>query len=85
MVENKKENVILSETKNLIKSFTNVQDDNEIGRSMVEMLGVLAVIGILSVAGIAAYSIAMNKHHANELLNEASKRATLVAMQMTAA
>ena len=53
----------------------------ECGRSMVEMLGVLAVIGVLSVAGIAGYSNAMNKHRANELLNEASKRATVVAAQ----
>ena len=56
----------------------------ESGRSMVEMLGVLAVIGVLSVAGIAGYNNAMNKHRANELLNEASKRAAIVAMQATA-
>ena len=56
---------------------------NEQGRSMVEMLGVLAIIGVLSVAGIAGYSNAMNKYRANELLNEASKRATIVAMQVT--
>lgn len=54
----------------------------ESGRSMVEMLGVLAVIGVLSVAGIAGYTIAMNKYRANELLNEASKRATIIAMQI---
>ncbi len=53
----------------------------ECGRSMVEMLGVLAVIGVLSVAGIAGYNNAMNKHRANELINEANKRATVVAMQ----
>ncbi len=51
------------------------------GRSMVEMLGVLAVMGVLSVAGIAGYNSAMNRHRANELLNEASKRATVVAAQ----
>ena len=33
----------------------------EKGRSMVEMLGVLAIIGVLSVGGIAGYSKAMNK------------------------
>ena len=53
----------------------------ECGRSMVEMLGVLAVIGILSVGGIAGYSNAMKKHRANEILNEASKRAVMVAAQ----
>ena len=81
--KNQKNNVILSETKNLIRSFTCVQDDNQRGRSMVEMLGVLAVIGVLSVAGIAGYSNAMKKYRANELLNEVSKRATIVAMQIT--
>ncbi len=53
------------------------------GRSMVEMLGVLAVMGVLSVAGIAGYNFAMNRHRANELLNEASKRAVVVAGQVT--
>ena len=43
---------------------------NESGRSMVEMLGVLAIIGVLSVGGIAGYRMAMNKHHANEWLND---------------
>ncbi len=33
----------------------------ESGRSMVEMLGVLAIIGVLSVGGIAGYSQAMSK------------------------
>ncbi|MGN0919346.1 MAG: hypothetical protein ACI4OR_01100 [Alphaproteobacteria bacterium] len=56
----------------------------ESGRSMVEMLGVLAIIGVLSVSGVAVYTAAINKHRANELLNEASKRAAIVAMQITA-
>ena len=28
----------------------------QVGRSMVEMLGVLAILGVLSVGGIAGYS-----------------------------
>ena len=32
------------------------------GRSMIEMLGVLAIIGVLSVGGIAGYSKAMSKY-----------------------
>ena len=55
----------------------------EQGRSMVEMLGVLAVMGVLSVGGVAMYTSAMNKHRANELLNEASKRAATVAAQIS--
>lgn len=54
------------------------------GRSMVEMLGVLAVMGVLSVGGVAMYTSAMNKHRANEILNEASKRAVMVAGQAMA-
>jgi len=42
---------------------------NESGRSMVEMLGVLAIIGVLSVGGIAGYKMAMNKYSVNTLKN----------------
>ena len=38
----------------------------EIGRSMIEMLGVLAIIGVLSVGGIAGYSKAMQKCKINK-------------------
>ena len=54
------------------------------GRSMVEMLGVLAIMGIVGMVGVKMYSVAMNKHKANELIYEAQKRATMVAMQITA-
>ncbi len=54
----------------------------ETGRSMVEMLGVLAIIGLLSIGGIAGYKNAMNKHAANEILNEVSKRAVVGAGQL---
>ncbi|MBQ8869984.1 MAG: hypothetical protein IJ019_01245, partial [Alphaproteobacteria bacterium] len=40
----------------------------ETGRSMVEMLGVLAIIGVLSVGGITGYSKAMQKHKLNKHL-----------------
>ena len=50
------------------------------GRSMVEMLGVLAIIGVLSVGAIAGYSKAMFKYRLNKhaesfsmFLNEAIK------------
>ncbi len=36
------------------------------GRSMVEMLGVLAIIGVLSVGAIAGYSKAMMKYKLNK-------------------
>ena len=43
---------------------------NEFGRSMVEMLGVLAIIGVLSVGGITGYRNAMDRYKANKLINE---------------
>ena len=49
---------------------------------MVEMLAVLAVIGVLSVGGIAGFNLAMNKHRANELLYQASQRAFEVSSQI---
>jgi len=40
------------------------------GRSMIEMLGVLAIIGVLSVGGIAGYSKAMMKYRINKTIEE---------------
>ena len=51
---------------------------NESGRSMVEMLGVLAIIGVLSIGGIAGYSMAMNRYRANEALDVATKYAVIL-------
>ena len=39
---------------------------NPIGRSMIEMLGVLAIIGVLSVGGIQGYSKAMETYKINK-------------------
>lgn len=50
----------------------------EQGRSMVEMLGVLAIIGVLSVGGIAGYSMAMNRYKANQVLDIAGKLSVMV-------
>ena len=43
---------------------------NESGRSMVEMLGVLAIIGVLSAGGLAGYSKAMFKHKLNTTMDQ---------------
>ena len=48
------------------------------GRSMVEMLGVLAIIGVLSVGGIAGYTLAMRRHRANGVADVVSKYALVV-------
>lgn len=42
------------------------------GRSMVEMLGVLAIIGVLSVGGIAGYSKAMAKFKLSKVMDQVS-------------
>ena len=47
----------------------------ESGRSMVEMLGVLAIIGVLSVGGIAGYSLSMRRHRANGVADTVAKYA----------
>ena len=46
--------------------------NNQFGRSMIEMLGVLAIIGVLSVGGIAGYSKAMTKFKINKAIDEYS-------------
>lgn len=46
-----------------------VQSQNQSGRSMVEMLGVLAVIGVLSVGGVAGYRYAMDKYRSGQLVS----------------
>ncbi len=51
------------------------------GRSMVEMLGVLAVIGVLSIGGIMGYTYAMNKIHVNEILAGIQQRAFVASQQ----
>ncbi|MCQ2734969.1 MAG: hypothetical protein MJ212_03340 [Alphaproteobacteria bacterium] len=58
---------------------------NESGRSMIEMLGVLAIIGVLSVGGIAGYTKAMNKYRINKVIDQVTMIVTnirtLYAMQ----
>ena len=60
----------------------NLRRKNESGRSMVEMLGVLAIVGVLSVGGVYGYGVAMKKHKANELLHQASMLATTISAQI---
>lgn len=43
---------------------------NQTGRSMIEMIGVLAIVGILSVGSIAGYSKAMYTYKVNKLTEE---------------
>ena len=54
---------------------------NEFGRSMVEMQGVLAVMGVLSVGGITGYTTAMNQYRANEAINRTMALAVMLSAQ----
>lgn len=61
-------------------------DRSQLGRSMIEMLGVLAVIGLLSVGGIAGYSKAMMNHKISktiEQINEISARISAYGDQLS--
>lgn len=51
------------------------------GRSMIEMLGVLAIIGVLSIGGLAGYTMAMNRHRANTVADYVSRVAVLAQTQ----
>ena len=56
----------------LLRCAHNDDRQGEIGRSMIEMLGVLAIIGVLSVGGISGYSKAMEKFKLNKTVSEYS-------------
>ena len=66
--------------KQVLKAQTVLSTDT--GRSMVEMLGTLAIIGVLSIAGIAGYRYALTKYKANETMDELNKRAVVYATQV---
>jgi len=50
--------------------------NNQSGRSMVEILGVLAIVAVLSVGGIAGYSKAMAKFKIGKTLDQVSTLVT---------
>ena len=56
----------------------------ESGKSMVEMLGVLALMGLLAVLGAKGYSMAMERVAATTIVNDISKRAMIYSQQLLA-
>lgn len=50
--------------------------NTQTGRSMIEMLGVLAIIGVLSVGGIAGFTKAMQKYKINNTINQITRIVT---------
>lgn len=57
----------------IYKEIIMVNSNNEAGRSMIEMLGVLAIIGVLSVGGIAGYSKAMMQYKINKTADQVTQ------------
>ena len=58
--------------------------NNQCGRSMIEMLGVLAIVGVLSVGGLSGYNQAMNQYRINKTLTqitEISSRLSVIGDQ----
>ena len=53
------------------------------GRSMVEMLGTLAIMGVLTIGGIAGYRYAINKSNANTILGAVSQMAVTASTELT--
>lgn len=51
---------------------------NQDGRSMIEMLGVLAIIGVLSVGGIAGYTKAMLHYKVNKTIEQITHMAAAI-------
>ena len=50
----------------------------QFGRSMIEMLGVLAIIAVLSIGGLLGYRRAVNNHQANTILDDANRLAFVI-------
>ena len=50
----------------------------QIGRTMLEMLGVLAIVGVLSIGGVQAYRTAIIRKRVNEVIDYV----TLLSMKM---
>lgn len=52
---------------------------SEFGRTMIEILAVLVIVGILSIGGIWGYKKAVEMNEANEIVYELSQRAILLS------
>lgn len=66
------------------RKFKRIHVDTSIGRSMIEMLAVLALVGLLSFAAIEAYKKALLKYTSNETINELNMRALSISALLSA-
>ncbi len=65
----------------LNKYFMKKHNDLETGRSMVEMLGVLAIVGVITIGGIVGYRYAMDYIMTNAIITGIRARAVIVIQQ----
>ncbi len=75
MTNNQK--MIISVRKNKMQKTVRLTDSE---RSMVEMLGTLAIIGVLSIGGIVGYRYAMMKYRVNKVVNGLNMLSNQLAM-----
>lgn len=61
-------------SKNIFKTNFHLHQNDEYGRSMAEIIGVLAIMGVLSVGGIMGYTYGMNKYRANKTSQDINLR-----------
>ena len=54
--------------------------NNQSGRSMIEMLGVLAIIGVLSAGGLTGYAKAMRQYRINKTVTQVTDIVSRMAM-----
>lgn len=54
------------------------------GRSMLEMLAVLVIIGVLSITSIAIYQVALTRYYVNETINEVHLRSVIISNSLAA-
>lgn len=64
---------------NMITKNKNYRTTSEKGRSMVEMLGVIGVIGMLTIGGVAGYQYAMGRYEAHQITDAMTKAKALTA------
>ena len=62
-------------------SINRISKEPQKGRSLIETLSMLAIMGVLSAVGVWGYKMAVQRHKSNELLSAANAIAHTVAMQ----